>query len=379
MSRGTRRTGLASALRGGMAVAVAMAMGVAGAAGAMASPPSGSHAAPGVVGGGSGGGIEGLPDDPFIRAMVKDPNDPTVRAFAAAQKVRRAEERELKKLRFEHFRSTRNVEVRQIGIQKLRAYTDPAVFPALLKLFEYEDRDVRGAILDHLRDQQTDEADATIAWSAVFDRDEWFRAGAGARLKQRALETGGVSNRVKTVAAYGLRNADDAIAANAAALINTLNLIEAIPALVNAQVLGGVPSQTAADGGEAALAYILVGTQQAFVADLTPVVGDSAVAFDPTLGIVTDGVVLRVIDAVVITYRTEIHRQLVGLADRNWSGSSSRSTASMGYDQQKWWDWYVGEFLPEQAAKRRAEMAAPAPTPSPAREPTPAPEPVAGP
>ncbi len=299
--------------------------------------------------------------------MATDPNDPIVKAFAASQKVRVAESKALKALRFEYFRSSRNIEVRQVGIQKLRVYTDPAVYPALLSIFAHEDRDVRGAILDHLSDQATDEADTTIAWAAIFDHDSWFRDEAGKRLTARSAADGGVSSRVKTVAAYGLRNANDTIAGSAARLINGLNLVEAIPALISAQVLGNLPAD---DGGEAALAYILIGTQQAFVADLQPVVGDSAVGFDPELGIVTDGVVLRVIDAVVITYRTEIHFQLVDMANRNWSGSGSGSTASLGYDSAKWIDWYTKEFLPDQAAKRaQAEASANAPkSPRPAQD-----------
>lgn len=328
------------------------------------SPPPGAHTAP--TSPAAPASDTTIPDDPFIRAMLKDPNDPTVKAFAAAQRVRVAEEQELKKLRFKYFRAANNTELRQIGIQKLREYTDPAVFPALLSVFKHDAHDVRAGILDHFADQQTGEADATLAWAAVFDHDAWFREQAAQRLLARSKETGEVSNRVKTVAAYGLRNSDDTIAGSAARLINTLNLIEAIPALINAQVPGGgnVP---AADGGEAALAYILVGTQQAFVADLEPVVGDSAVGFDPELGIVTEGTYIRVIDAVVITYRTEIHYQLVDMADRNWSGSPSRSTASLSYDPAKWRDWYVKEFLPDQTSKRAAaEAKSPAPNSSPA-------------
>lgn len=41
-------------------------------------------------------------------------------------------------------------------------------------------------------------------------------------------------------------------------------------------------------------ANIYVATQQAFVSDLEPVVGDSAVGFDPTVGVVTEGVTLLV-------------------------------------------------------------------------------------
>lgn len=358
--------------------------------------PPGSHSAPQVSPGGGGATVS-----PFVTSLNANPNDPLVKAFAAAQKVRIEQERELRKLRAKYFLGSNNTEMRQIGIARLREFSDPAIYPTMLKVFEHDARDIREAILDHLLDQKTDEADTTLAWAAIFDKDKWFRESAAKRLLKRlhadapaspaspspapgasvawatppsasspaahALTEAEivddpsprVSSRIKSVIAYALRSDHNTTVAAAADLSGTLGLLEAIPALINAQVVpgrGGAGGNAAQD--DTSLAYILVGTQQAFVADLTPVVGDSAVAFDPTLGVVTDGVYVRVIDAMVITYRNEVHNALVNLSTRGWDG---RSTASLGWDQQAWRDWYASEYLPfrkQLAEARKVEAAA---------------------
>lgn len=373
---------------------LASALALASAATLHANPsaPPGSHSAPQVSPGGGGATVS-----PFITSLNANPNDPLVKAFAAAQKVRIEQERELRKLRAKYFLGSNNTEMRQIGIARLREFSDPAIYPAMLKVFEHDARDIREAILDHLLDQKTDEADTTLAWAAIFDKDKWFRESAAKRLLKRlhadapaspspapgasvasAAPSSAssaahapteaeivddpsprVSSRIKSVIAYALRSDNNTTVAAAADLSGTLGLLEAIPALINAQV---VPGRGGAGGNvvqdDTSLAYILVGTQQAFVADLTPVVGDSAVAFDPTLGVVTDGVYVRVIDALVITYRNEVHNALVNLSTRGWDG---RSTASLGWDQQAWRDWYANEYLPfrkQLAEARKVEAAA---------------------
>ncbi len=303
-----------------------------------------------------------------------DPDSPQGRALAQAGKKRKELERELYRLRATYFRNIRNVEIRQAGLAKLREYTDPAVFPSLLKIFKRDKEDVRGTILDMLAEQKSDEADATLAWSAVTDEDPWFRDAAADRLVRRAREAGGEpSVYVKSVIATGLKSELNREINAAANLAQALNLIEAIPMLINAQVQG-TTAQVGAGGrsGESALAYILVGTQTAFVADLEPVVADSAVAFDPTLGVVTEGVVLRVLDAVVVTYRTEVHSSLVGLSSRAWG----RPTNGLGWDVPAWHDWYTREFKPywdAKEAQREAEADAPAAPPQ-----TPQPTPPGG-
>lgn len=283
-----------------------------------------------------------------------DPDSPAGKAYAAAQKQRLAVEKELKTIRAKHFKTMKNVEIRQAGIGKLKAYTDPATYPLLLEIFAFEDHDVREAILDHLGDQETDEADAAIAWGAVHDADKWFRQEARKRVVERSKKAG-ISNRVKSAIAAGLRSKDKQAITAAANLAAPLKLYEAIPMLINAQVQGGTGGGGGGnDQGDGALAWILIGTQIAFVSDLQPVVGDSAVAFDPTLSVVTDGVVMRIDGAVVTTYLTEVHQALVDLSSEGWGG---RTTAGLGWDQRKWHQWYTDEFKPYRA-RLEAEAAA---------------------
>jgi hypothetical protein len=290
----------------------------------------------------------------WLTNLVPDPGSPEQKAYTQRMKTKAQQEKELKKLRATYFRATKNVEVRQVGITKLREYTDPAIFPSLLALFQGEGADTEGAVLDHLRDLKTDEADASLAWAAVFGKEKPFREAATKRLTARVKEAGEASNRVKWPISLGLRDTSNTTVAAGAKLAQVLGLYEAIPMLINAQVVGGAgPSSRADDGGDAALAYILVGKQQAFVSGLTPVVGDNAVAFNPQLSVLTEGTVLRVIDAVVITYRTEVNSALIGLSTQGWGG---QSTAQLGWDQKAWREWYSREFVPYRR-KADAELA----------------------
>lgn len=267
------------------------------------------------------------------------------REYAAQQKTRHEKEKELRKLRATYFR-TRNPEIRQAGIAKLRQYNDPALFPSLLEIFERDENDVRQAIVDHLAELGTDEADATLAWTAVFDENREIRELATKALERRATQTGRNSSRVQSVVAVGLRSGRERVIASAAELANVLKMYEAIPALISAQ-LSGSSAGVNTGGGDTSIAWILVGKQMAFVSDLTPVVGDSAVAFDPTLDVVTEGVYVRVIDAVVITYRASVHQSLLGLASAGFGG---RSLTHLGYDIPAWREWYAKEFLPYRAS-----------------------------
>jgi len=288
-------------------------------------------------------------DDAWEAQFSPDPGSPLARQYAAAQKRKLATERELKLIRAKHFRNIRGTEMRQAGIAKMTAYTEPVLFPPMLEVFGGEGADVQNALLDHFADQNVDEGDATIAWAAVFGKDKPFRDAARARLiaKARANE-GKVSSRVKSVIAIGLKKERTSEVVAAATLAADLRLFDAIPMLIAAQAVGQVSGTAAGvgDGGQgddSALAYIVVGKQVAFVSDLTPVVGNSAVAFDPTLSVATEGVVMRVIDAFVVTYRIEVHNSLVGLANGGWDG---RSTAPLGWDGRAWRQWYAREFVP---------------------------------
>ncbi len=278
----------------------------------------------------------------WMSNLVPDPSSPAAKAVATAHLTREQQEKELKKIRAKYFRGVRNTETRQVGILKLREFTDAAIYPSLISLFQEEDADTQAAVLDHLRDLKTDESDASLAWAAVFGKSKSFRDLASSRTRERVGETKKVSERIKWVVSLGLRDRANEQVTAAAQLAQGLKLYEAIPMLINAQVAQAAGPTRADDGGEPALAYIIVGTQQAYVAGLTPVVGNNAVAFDPRLGVVTNGVVLRVIDAVVITYRTEVNAALIGLSSEGWG----QSTASLGWDQFAWRTWYANQFVP---------------------------------
>lgn len=299
----------------------------------------------------------------WMARLVPAPDSPESKAYAAAQRSRLALEKQLKLIRANHFRSIRNLEKRQLGILKLREFTDPAAFPSLLTLFEREDNDVRSAVLNHLADQRSDQADATLAWAAVFGVDDWQRSTAQNLLYTRVRVQGAPSDRVRTILAGGLADGREEPAAAAASLIDRLDQFTFIPSLINAQTTGGSGGGGGSGGfggNTGAIATILIGTQQAFVSDLTPVVGDSAVAFDPTISVLTEGSYLSIGDAYVTTYRSAVHTALVNLSTR---ASGGRSTAGLGYSPKAWNDWYTKEFLPAQAASKAAASAPPAAPP----------------
>lgn len=284
------------------------------------------------------------------------PDDAARHAYANHQKQRAEVEKELKKLRATHFKSIRNPKIRAEGLVKLSEYTSPAIFPSLIEIFQHEQDDVRSAVLDIFYRSASDEGDASLAWVAVEGEDPGFRAQAKARLLERISEGNGASDRVRLVILEGLRSQNDARIAAAAQLAGNLGLFETIPWLINAQ-LGGTGTATGGGGGSGrgALAWILVGQQQAFVSDLTPVVGESAVAFDPQLSTLTTGTILRVFDAHVITYRTEVNAALIGLSSR----LTGRDMSGLGWNQPAWGKWYKEEGRALIAAQRDGATDAP--------------------
>ena len=292
---------------------------------------------------------EDVPD--WAKRMAADPESPAMRAYAAQQKQRLEVERELKKLRLKHFGSITNVEIRQAGISKLSEYTDPAIFPSLVEIFHDEKDDVRFAVLDHLADQRSEEADVCLAWIGVHDKSPELQAAATKRVATRVSETGGtVPSRIALVVYTALRSSNESVIAGGAQFAQGIGFTNAIPWLISAQ-LGRVQSEPDRDGD---LAWIVVGKQVAFVSDLTPVVAESAVAFDPQLSVVTEGVLLRVHDAVVITYRTEVHNALIGLSEHDWG----RATRQLGWDQDAWREWYTKEYVPYRRERDRTLAAA---------------------
>ena len=312
-------------------------------------------------GAGGGGGIVVVPNDPML-----NPDSPEARAYAAVQRERRKAERELNLIKRRHFGQIRVPETREIGLRKIRTFTSEPQIMALVDVFDREERDVRTAVLDHLSTLPNEGGIAPLAWEAVNGEDEWYRAEARRLLAEhwawkldpeQAVDSGegGHAAAVRGVIAQGLQSPNDRQAVAAGNLARTLNLFEFIPLMASAQVAQRPVGDDQRTGD---LGWIMIGRQQTFVADLQPVVSNNAVAFDPQIGVLSDGVLLRIHQAVVTAFRTEIHTNLV-----DWtSGAWGRSTGHLGYEPDAWKRWYDNEFVPSREQEPSPEPSLPEPT-----------------
>ena len=295
-----------------------------------------------------------VPD--WVKKLSIDPESGAAKKYAAQQRVRIANEKLLKKIRATKFGQVRNQAVRQEGILQLREFTDPALFPSMVEIFKREGLDVQTAMMDIFKDSHTGDGDTALAWLGVFGNTPDSRAAATTRLKDRLKEEGGqVPDTIKYVCYEGIRSGKESAMASSAQLINSLNIVDAIPWLIAGQLQGG-PAGGAVGGvgvgneRTGALAWILVGTQIAFVSDLTPVVGPNAVAFDPQLSVVTEGVILRILDAAVYSYNVDLNSNLIDLTSR----LTGQSTRGYGWNLPAWQDWYAHDF-PRQYAEKQAK------------------------
>lgn len=334
------------------------------------------------------GAMLGTDAPPWIVAMAADPDSPAMRALAAQNKERKALEKQVRQIRHRYLKSGKD-EVVQEGFAMLRDLVAPegayrvAAFPMLLEVFERDEMAIRLQVLDLIRDSKTDEGDTTLAWAAVMSTDRAMRDAARGKFLARIAERdeaeefkrqlresvpvsyghgGGPSQHtiemstvgkltvaherrsypvgVARVVAEGLRTRREHTMAAAADLASVLGMYEAIPGLIAGQVSGtGFGQGGAGTERTGDLAWIMIGQQQTFVADLTPIVGDNAVGFDPELGVVTEGVILRIKDAAIYAYSFDVHNSLVAMADTA-TGLSGESTASMGFDTEKWVAWW---------------------------------------
>lgn len=262
---------------------------------------------------------------PPTRNKISEPAEGDI-AFSAKQRNFR---KQIQKIRRKHFGKIRVAKIRQQGLEQIMEFTDPAAFEPLIKELAKEADDIRLALLDHFS-QQGDYGQGALAWLAVYDKDPAIRNESMMRLVAPA--TGPVLN----ILDQALRSRNDVVATNAGALAGALNALEVIPLLIFAQ------AATSAAESKGDLAWMAIETQIVFTAGLVPVVGDNAGAFQPILGVISDGFVLRIVDAVAITYRTQIHYSLVSMTTNDWG----QSTEYLGYDMGQWRQWYNTEYIP---------------------------------
>jgi hypothetical protein len=296
------------------------------------------------------GQIRIVEDEP-IDISVPDPTSPRSRAEAEANRTRIALERELVKLRAAHFRGPpQRGEPSGWAGQASDVHTDPAAYEPLLKVFAREEDDVYATLASMFAECNTPEADAALAWSAIMAGDDSLRRIASDHMRSRILAIGGPTPQMVAVMDLALQGDSEDRANVAAAFADEFGIIGLIPRLISAQVSGQTGGGGTIPDDDGDVAFIAIGRQVAFVSDLTPVVSDSAVAFDPTVSVINEGTLIRVHDAAITIYRDMVHASLVNLSSR----ASGRSTRELGFDTDAWKRWYIEEFLP---ARRQQELA----------------------
>ncbi len=306
---------------------------------------------------GPGGGMRFQPLSPIpdrgavppIAGMMAPPPDEVLARRAELREVGR----EVRRIRHRYLGGMRDPGKRREGIEALRRFTEPDELVVLIEELRSEQDDVRLALLDHLA-SAGGHGQMALARMAIHDPGEAIRHEASARVSSPP------GPGVLAVIDDGLRSPRHAVANAAGSLAGSVNALQAIPLLIFAQVTGDRPAE------QGDLAWIAFQTQRAYVQRIDAVVGDNSAAFIPIPGIVTDGSILRVVDAVVVIYRTEVHRVLVAMTTREWG----RPTDEMGYDIPRWWNWYNQEYVPFQ--NERMRLAALAAEPPAVPEPPPA-------
>ncbi len=277
----------------------------------------------------SSGGLEPIPENAGAGRMYSKLYELTPEELRKRAEVREYA-KQLKVIRRNHFGMMKAEKVRAAGIAQLAEFTDAAAFGPMIEVFAAEKDDVRLAMLDHFAKNGA-EGQAALAWVVIYDKDTAIRNEALRRM------TAPVDQPVLYLVDRALRSSNVNVANAGAVLANGLNITQAIPLMIFAQVNATGPNQPRGD-----LAWIAIQTQRAYVAGLQPVAGNGAGAFQPIIGILNEGAVLRIIDAVVVEYRTVVHYSLVNMT----TNAMNESTEAMGYDINAWRNWYNDVYLP---------------------------------
>lgn len=296
------------------------------------------------------------------------PDDPAMAQWREFRKKQLAVEKDLKKIRAQYFRNINNSQRRLEGIAKLKAQAQPEHYQLLIEVFGGEKPDVRSALLSIFRENKADAGDRGLAWLAVTDPDSLIRDAALEHIAARAKEAKEVPPGVYAVATGALRAGTPLQQVNASVLAQQLSLYELIPLLLQAQFGGGPQASAGGNQPRGDLAYVFIGRQTTFVSDLTPLVAENSVAFDPTLGVISTGALLRVHDATVtggasgggIASAAGAAPAPVGLALQDL-GTRLTGAPTPGLamsDRESWRQWYDVAYVPAMkslAAKRALE------------------------
>jgi hypothetical protein len=253
-------------------------------------------------------------------------------------------------LRARNFTTGSSPKVRASGLAALRECRDPAAFESMYRALRGQKPDVVAAMLDSFA-AGGDEGQYALASVAIQDPDAAVRAEATRRLARPP------SPGVLAAIDDGIRAQNHQWVNNAGILAGAVHAIEAIPQLIFAQYVQGP-----ADDGKGDRAWIAIGTTTSYVANVIPIVGDNAAAFQPVIGQIIEGVVFRVQDCVATAYHGGVHDSLVAMT----TFDSGTDTASIGWDMRAWASWFDHTYVPlkkrqDEELAKAAAAASPAP------------------
>ncbi len=305
----------------------------------------------------------GTPVPEWMKGKIISPDDPRLKPYRDLRKKQVALEKELKKLRAKHFRA-QHKPTREAGLKTLAEYNQPWMVQPLIEVFqEDQGADVREAIVTILRTQASDEGDRGLAWLACGNEDPaWNQAaidGLSVRLKDLKQKP---TSGMLAVFQGGVASKTQRIADASARAVAGLDLYEMIPFLIQAQAPAPPATSPIGRPRNGPLAWVAIAQQQAYIADLEPIVADNAVAFNPVPGVVSSGVVLVINDAAVTFSPVVIHQSLVRLANKAMAGAGGQPTDGLRLNTGAWKDWYfaAGEKAIAKAVEERTASEKPA-------------------
>lgn len=235
----------------------------------------------------------------------------------------------LQELRRRFFGAGRRPEIRSEGLMELRQLEDSGYLFAMPVVFSNDRNDVRRAVIDHLS-LQGERGQAALAWTSIHhEREDWRQASTNALVRPATPAT-------LAVMQSAFADSEHAVVNRAGTLAGALDARVAIPHLIATQY----SADTVRTQGD--LAWIAIGTQRSYVANLIPVTGDGSGAFRPVPGVINEGFVFRVSDAVAVVYRTVVHQVLVDMT----SEAAGEDTSQNGWSLVRWRDWYNRVYLP---------------------------------
>ncbi len=233
--------------------------------------------------------------------------------------------------------------LREEGMRMVRTFVAPEGQWALYSASRASDGPTRLAVLEHLKALGA-QGQAGLTWIAIHDRDPAIRNEAVERIDRP------IGPEALGVIDGALRSTNHMVVNQAGLIAGQINAVQAIPLLIAAQFAQDPVGQ------RSDLAWISIGTQRSYVANLIPITGNSAAGFQPVIGQILEGVVMAIDDIaeMATTYRPSVHQSLLAMSTHEWG----KSTEHLGWNMNAWVEWYNTEFMPHMIRRGQDQAAA---------------------